>query len=515
MGDTAFTEDSTPIDDLSRSDLIGIVHEMRDEMADLQEGWNEAGAAMLRIRQEDRGWRLLNQIANEDEGFALQITQDIAKEASIQASGNPLLKRGFTLRHNNVFGKGLHYEGDIKPRVRRKMETNAAIRTLFSAEAWETNERALYETGNLFIAFNRVTGNVFRVPLSEITDYARNPEDRTDVWYFQRTYSKLTDFATQRSTEVTEWYPVLEHWEDAPRLLSKIGNNPVNKNIVIIDLRVNRPTDGIWGIADCFAAMSYAWAYSEYLRDAGEMLKAFNTIAWKVVGKGKRAAQQAGVQMAGKRRVASTAVMNDGSDLKSMPSSGQVDMNDGLAMAAMTASALEVPLVALTSNSSVAAGSYGAVASLDGPTAAAARARQQKWAGFYSRVFRAMGGPKIAINFPTIVEDPAFRTVASLAVGRSTGALWADEYRAAFLETMNVQPEHDGPPPIEDYAQAQNALGFLQMMQDAVADPDGAAAGDPLSSQGNSGVAGSLNALSADNANRDADRTPGTGAVSR
>lgn len=511
MTDTIIEEGTTSVAEMTREELMGMVDDLAFEVDTFREGWAEAGTAILRMRQEDKGWYLLNRINHNDDGFSLEITKEIAKEASIQAAGNPLLRRGFTLRHGNVFGKSVHIEGDVKPRVRRKMDTNAAYRTLFSAEAYETNERTLFETGNLFIALNRVTGAIFRVPLTEITDYARNPEDRSDVWYFQRTYDKLVDGPTQQTREVTEWYPVLEHWEDSPRVLTTIGGAPVNQDIVLVDLRVNRPTDSIWGIADVFSAMSYAWGYSEYLRDAGEMLKAFNTIAWKIVGKGRKTAQQGVAAANGKRRVASTAVMTEGSDITRIGNAGSVDMNDGLAMAAMTASALEVPLVALTSNSGVAAGSYGAVASLDGPTAASARTRQEKWVGFYKRIFRALGGKDITLNFPTIVEDPAFRTVASLAVGRTTGALFADEYRAAFLEAMNVQSEHEGVPTPEDFAQAQNALGFLQAMKAAVeAESSGA---DPLASQGVAGIAGSLNSLGSDNTARDAGHVAGTGAA--
>jgi hypothetical protein len=255
-------------------------------------------------------------------------------------------------------------------------------------------------------------------------------------------------------------------------------------------MRVNVPTTGHWGIPDVFAALPYAWAYSEYMRDASSLLKALNMIAWKVVGKSKAQAQSAGVQLAGARKTGGVAAMTAGTELAAMPKAGQVDMSDGLELAAMVAAALGVSTNALLTVSS--GGTSAAVQALDGPTVAMARARQERWVRFYERVFLAMGIKDVTINFPKITEDPIYRTVASLATGRATGGIWADEYRAAFQEAMSLSPMHDGPPPVEEYARAQNALGFLQAMENAVAVAEQDAGADPLARQGNPGVAGRL-----------------------
>ena len=487
---------------ISYEDLVEQFHQ-------LQENWDEAGAAMLRISSEERGFSLWSQIERGENGFSLDVTKSIALEVAKQSAGNPLLKRGFSLRLGNVFGKGMSVDGKVPPRYKSKMEGASLQRVLFSDEAFEENERCLYETGNLLVAYNRLTNRAIRLPLSEIHDVAQNPDDLDDVWFYLRSYSK-TDLVSQKQVPVSEWYPVLEFAEEN-QLPTKLANTPVNSEWVVINLAVNRPHRGLWGIADAFSAMSYAWAYANYLRNAGQLLEALNTFAWKIVGKGKAAAQRQALQIVGNRAGTGpkAAVMTEGADMSALPKSGQVNMNDGLALAAMAASALEVPLVALTSDSSNAAGSYGAVASLDGPTTAAARTRQQKWAGFYHRVFRAMGMTDLVVNFPKISEDPIHRQVASLAVGRTTGAIYADEYRAAFLEATDVAPLHDSPPAVDEYARAANALGFIQAMQGLVDQLE--TGGDPLSRQGNGGVAGSLSG--GDHTNRDQDTAPGTGSV--
>jgi hypothetical protein len=130
-----------------------------------------------------------------------------------------------------------------------------------------------------------------------------------------------------------------------------------------------------------------------------------------------------------------------------------------------------------------------------------ARSRQKRWVNFYRRVFLAMGIDGVVIDFPKITEDPIHRQISSLSTVRTVGGIWADEYRAAVLEALSVSPLHDGAPDVEEYAQAQNALGFIAALNTQV-DAQNAQL-DPLSRQGNSGVSGKL--ASIDNTNRNLD----------
>ncbi len=474
-------------------------------VAELEEQWDQAAAALLRVRAEDQGWTLWGTVQTESkDGFSLETVKKIAKEAELQATGNPLLKHGFTLRHDRVFSKQFRIEGEQPPRVKRALGKASVDRVLMSADATEKNERILYNQGNLFVIVSRATGDVRRVPFDEITNLAHDPDDRELTAYYQRSYSRTKfDGLTEN---VIEWYPTIEWVDMGAPLEEMIANAPVNAEWVVVDLRVNVPSGGHWGVPDCFSALPYAWAYSEYIRDASGLLKALNTIAWKVVGKTKTQAEAAGTRLSRANAPGSTAVMTQETQLTAMPRSGQVDMNDGLALAAMVASALSVPVTALLNNPAIGGG-FGAVAALDAPSVSAARTRQKMWDRFYSRVFRALGiKTPLHLDFPKITEDPVHRQVSSLATGRATGAIHADEYRNAFLEATDVTPLHDGPPPVEEYAQAQNALGFLQSMQGA--EPSGGA-NDPLARQGNSGVAGRLGEV--DGTLRQGDTKPGTG----
>ena len=479
--------------------------DLRHQVGILQESWDEAAGAMLRMRGEDKGWQLLGQVEGNSDGFSLRIVKDIAKKVEVQQVGNPLLKQGFQLRFSPIFSRGFEIQGEVKPRFQRKLEDSTVYNTLFSTEAHEALEKTCFNVGNLFVAYNRVTGQAMRIPFEQITNRAVDPDMPTVTAYYQWSHTR-TDF-DGKTENIVEWIPVVEWWDSGKDTQDEIAKSPVNHSWVIIDQRVNVPTAGHWGIPDAFAAFPYAWAYSEYLRDSASLIKALQVYAWRVVGKSKNQAQTAGVALASTRKVGNIAAMTAGTNMEALPKANQVDMADGLALAAMAASAMGVPTPALIST--VTGGAAAAIQSLDGPTVAMARSRQARWVDFYSRVFLAMGIADVKINFPKITEDPIHRQVSSLATGRAIGAIHADEFRDAFLEAMSITPTHDGPPDVEEYAQAQNALGFLQMMENITASAEGSSGGDPLARQGNSGVAGSLGEI--DNTSRNQARKGGSG----
>lgn len=469
---------------------------LQARLSSVEESYDEAAAALLRMRTEDEGWSVLGQVSKAD-GFSLRVIKDVSKKAEVQQVGNPLLKQGFQLRFNPIFSRGFTIEGEVKPRYQRKLDNATVQETLFTADAHDVLERTCFNVGNLFVVYNKITGDMMRIPLSQIGNRAVDPDFPSRTAYYLWTRTRV-DF-DGKSKPISEWVPVVEWANSGKDTVTEIAHKPVNHDWIIIDMRVNVPTTGHWGIPDALPALPYAWGYSEYIRDAASLLKAYNLIAWKVVGKSPKQAQTAGVALAAQRKVGGTAVMTAGTQMDSLPKAGLIDMNDGRALAAMVASALNVSTSALLST--LDGGAAAAVQSLDGPTVAMARSRQERWITFYKRVFAAMGITDLTINFPKITEDPIHRQISSLATGRATGAIWADEYRAAYLEATSVKSLHADAPAVEEYAQAQNALGFIQMMENVTASLEAEA--DPLSRQGNSGVSGRLGEI--DNTNRNLD----------
>lgn len=477
----------------------------------LAESYAAATAAIMSMRADEEGWLPLNKL--QENGFTLQNLQDIAEQAELQTTGNPLLKRGLTLRTEYVFGKGLRFEvgdkgGKIAPRYQSIMDKPSNVSVLFCEEAFERNEREAFNKGNLFMAYRKTTKTFFPIPFDEISNSASNPDLQQDVWYYQRSYTKTRLDGTPDDKKTVVWYPVLEKAEEGiAKLRSKIGDDAVDKDVVIIDARFNTRVGGVWGVPDVLPALPYAWAHAEYIRDASKLLKALSTIAWKVVSKSRNNAQNASVKMGLPKNAGSTASMTDNTDLVAMPRAGQVDMTDGQELAGYVASALQVSLVAITSNPGAASGSYGAAASLDAPSANSARARQNLWASFYRRIYRAVGQNDVVVNFPKITEDPIFRQMQSFTLAFVSGGIHQDEYRVAALEALDIKSLHAEVPEATVFtAAAKYSLEAVEQAEKAAQDEADAAA---LSAQGSAGLAGAGG--SGTNDLRDMDATPGTG----
>lgn len=484
----------------------------------LRETYEAAAAALLAVQAEDVGWSPVNKFNAIEQGFELSTIQEIGEYAELQTTGNPLLNQGLRLRTAHVFGRGIKFEGEIAPRFKRVMDKPINKSALFTQDAFARNERELFNKGNLIMAYNRQTQVFWPIPFNSITNSASNPVLDHDIWYYQHTYYE-TNLATGETNPepTTKWYPTLERFEMGENTIRRIQDAPVDTNIVIIDMKVNMPIGHTWGVPDCLPAMPYAWAHAEYIRDASKLLKALSTIAWKVVAKGKANAANAAAKFAGPRTggPAQTAAMSEGTDLVAMPKAGQVDMKDGQTIASYVASALGVSLVALLSDPGAASGSYGAAATLDGPSADTARQRQDMWRTFYERIYRAAGLKDVEVNFPKLSEDPAHRQAQTLTLLRTAGALYADEYRQAALEVISLAPAHPTPPEPEEYAPAGGATAFMKFLDEqeraeeaAKAAQEAGLPGDPNARQGNTGAAGQLDEGS--NELRDAERTPGT-----
>lgn len=408
----------------------------------LKENYEAAAAALLAIRAEDEGWAPLRSL-EQPGGFALTHMHQIYEKAKLQTAGNPLLKQGFTLRASWVWGRGIELVGEDhkKPRFKKLMDKN--YRVLFSQDAFTTMERALFNAGNLFMAYRRSTNTAFPIPFGEITQFASNPDRIADVWYYQRSYNKVNPVTGRPDTQETvEWYPVWETVNGDIPLRTTISDQPVVPDVVIVDVRVNRDEDTVWGVPDVLPAMPYAWAHSEYLRDGSKLLKALSTIAWKVVSKSKGNAATAGAKMADVRRAGTTAAMTNDTDLVAMPKSGQVDLGDGDRIASYVAAALGVSLTALLSTAGASGGSYGAEASLEPATMNNVLARQNVWIDFYRRILDVMGVKDSETRFKQVVEDPAYRTLQGLQMAFTTGAIFQDEYRKKALEQFDLENLH-------------------------------------------------------------------------
>ena len=447
----------------------------------LKESYASMAQAVLAF--DDKGWNTIN---STTEGFDLQDLQDVAARIRETADGNPLLKRGSGLRSSYIFGRGVAF-GDLPPRVQKNIDEPQNQEFLFSAEAQVINERSHFTDGQFFMIGNVTTKLFQRIPFAQITAVVTDPDDAERVRYFRRTWTRREQELAGGKTKETilnVWYPS-DLYVPEGRFATSINGQPVDQNFRMFDSRVNRRAGVVWGVPDALAAMPWAHAYNEFLKDGSRMLKALSMFAWQLKAKTKAAQTNAAAAIASPSNTGAMAITGDGMELSAIPKGGAgVDLANGRSLASMVASALEVSVVALLSDPG-SSGAYGTAQTLDVPTVKAMEARQQVWTLFYKRVLNFIGAKGTTVEWPKIETEPSQRVMQSLALAFETSAIHQDEYRDAVLETLDVKKMHTEMPPVDGSAPA---------------------GGSAIPSQGNSGSVGSMQ----DQANdlRNADNQP-------
>jgi hypothetical protein len=429
---------------------------------------NEAYADMARslLSIEDEGWSLLGMESGMSDAFTLEELHSISGKLSEKTDGNPLLKRGLGLRTSYIFGRGVQIQNVSSRRVQSLIDDTYNQAALFSNEAMVINERANFTSGQFFILGDNSSKRLQRIPFSEVTGWVTDPDDSESLRFIRRSWSRVELDGKAKPMHV--WYPV-DSYEN-PMLVRSIQGQPVDFSKTMFPFIVNKRVGSVWGVPDSLSAFPWANAYNEYLKDGSRILKALSMFAWQLKTKTKAGGQAAAATIATPSQAGSMAIMGADMELSALPrTSNSVDLGNGKPLAAMVASALELSVVALLSDPG-SSGAYGVAVTLDVPTTKAMQARQKLWELYLLRVLKFFGERKATIKWPKMENESSFRQLQSLALAKESNAIWADEYRAAVLDELDVMSMHDSAP--EDVAQDSSV--------------------SVVPSQGNSGAVGSM-----------------------
>ena len=478
-------------------ELLKEIQTLSQDNEILAESYSALARATLEF--DEKGWSPINQFT--DSGMALADVKLISRNSRRQTASNPILKRGSTLRAGYVFGRGFKMSqsgNPLAPRFQRVIDDAINQQVLFSEAACKKNERSLFTDGNFFVRYDRRNRRFSRIPLDEIAGWATDPDDPEIIRYYLREYQvrePVTDpYNSYLSETVKVWYPL--DYVDNP--VAQINNIRVDRNFVVIDSKVNDESGNLWGLPDSLPALPWTWAYSEYLKDGSKMLKALSGIAWQVKTKSAKGGANISSKLINNKEVAATAVTGADVEMNAMPRNNSIDLDTGQPLAAMAATAMEVPVGALLAGDGASGGGGSQV--IDQSTLSSAYARQSSWEYFFVRVLKVIGVPEPSVTFNNIIVDPAYRTVQSLSQAWMTGLFDAEIMQDAIAEQLGIEapgsvpdgvlvPNNDG-----SFANTGRTLGS--------GNPNNVA-----SSQGNSG-AGVDDLSDGDNNMRDLQNNP-------
>lgn len=359
----------------------------RAELAQLEhlvESLEEAALDAQRLlTAEDRGWASLGSL--DGEVIDRAAIMEVAATARVMAVADPLIKRGVNLRvaylgSPTITAAAGEDDGqDLNAVVQGFWDDPENAETLTSVQACAERERARNTDGNTFHSLvtdprsGRVRVRI--IPAEQVAEIITDPEDAATPWLYKRVYTvkAITQNALGRTSTASQtrtvYYPDV-NFRPGTRARS-IDGHPVEWDKPVVHTAVNRPSNSRWGVPDVLAALPWARGHKDFLEDWAKLHKALATVAFRATVKTKRGAAQVRERFATTPTdgsgVGGVAVQGEGQTFEAVNKSGAtIDAGSSKPLAAMVASALDVPVTMLLTDPGVT-GARATAETLDRP----------------------------------------------------------------------------------------------------------------------------------------------------
>jgi len=333
---------------------------------------------------EDADGRWADPASDTGTGPGLSRIQATARRARVAWAQDALLARGVSIRTGYTWGGGWT--------VSARHEDVQAVIDAFNTDptneqAWTgqrarlRNDRGLQLDGNLLVALltDPATGRVRArtIPLAQASDPVCDPEDAAQVRYWPRTYMR-------DGRHVTVYHPDLAYrpWQ-RPRA---VDGCEVLWDVPVLHIAADTLPGWTWAVPEVARAIRWAAGYASFLHQWARLTESLSKIAWKATAPTGRAAQRVRDALNTRPAGDDTVVHGDGQKFEAVTKTGAtIDSNSGRPLAAMVASALDVPVTMLTSDPGVT-GARATAETLDEPMRRMIRLRQSVWADAERRI---------------------------------------------------------------------------------------------------------------------------------
>lgn len=376
------------------------------------------GLGRVEMMIDAKGWTSVFEYG-EDAGLTLRQVKDASEQIRELLVGNPFVKNGSRLRNVAVWGGGVEFSarnrtGRQEPKtlpgaLQTLMEDPRNWRYVFSNDAHEEMERAVFSDGNFFLLGDDSSKKMQRVQLHEIHGDLRNPNNTEEIWAYRRKWvQNPNEVDPGKRKEMVRWY-YTDIYDGTRKASIRFAEKTetVERGYTMLDKTVNRQVGWAYGVPDALAIIAWARLYTEFLTNGYIMSRALARFAYKVTAASNTAGTKAAAEVVLPGQSGATAVQGTGNDLQAMTNAGKgYDFASGKAIAAAMAAGLEVSLLSLLSDPSSATGSSAAAQTLDAPQRATAVMRRRSWDDYFVRIFRWMGlTQRLVTTWPELPED--------------------------------------------------------------------------------------------------------------
>ena len=453
----------------------GEADKLREQLQ--QERWQNdylsESMSTLELSLEDEGWRKLT--LRTDREFTRGGLDELMRISRAMYLSHPLIQRAVNVRTYYTFGQGMEVkavEDEVQEKIVEPLLSDRGNRAdLVSHQARILTDVDQQVEGNIFTALFDRKGEVAvrSIPAEEIREIVADPEDRTQVWFYKRSWNEQR-FDSQRGIVNAigreAFYP---DWRYEPGSRpSSIGGVPVMWASPVIHQRTGGLKHMQFGIPETYAALDWARAYRKFLEDWHTIVASLARFAWKQTSKGSKLA-------AAKTKLASTISSDQPTETNPPPTAGSVfigaedsqltpipksgahtSAEDARPSRMMVGAAMDLPDTILSGDADV--GNLATAKSLDRPTELAIAHRQQLWADFYRDIFdfateraaRANVIPNgidrtVEVTFPPILEHDAMETVRSIVTAATldgkleAGTMAREDLSRLLLQALGVE----------------------------------------------------------------------------
>lgn len=444
---------------MSTSDAISRINEAIneaitpyiEETENLRESLADVRAMM---NYEDASWTLLTGGSGDaTEGLSLDEVKMVSEKARVKIAAGALEHRAADLHGGYVFGNGIEIDGTERdPKAQGRPKGSVAFyenpinqENLFSDSAKKLLTKARFADGNVVAFCNTWEKTVRIIPIREISAVLTHPEYPDEVLAWQRTYTKYEPSGEPKTEKV---WVYTNRFTGTKQSSIKEGTEevPVDKSLTAVDLRANRQSGWVFGIADVLPGLHWSTAYGEVLRYGQIVNESLAKIVYKVVTKTQKTANTVGVKLRG-TGPGGTAALGEGQDIQLVNTTQRsFDFTAARPLAAMAATAWNVSNIDLLSDSSAAGSSYGAAQSLVPATQNIFRGVQEEWTAFFQDIFEVMGFGRPGIHWAPMEKPDAYRQAQELTL--YSVALTDEEYRAQVLDRLDIPGNSSDIPPL-------------------------------------------------------------------
>lgn len=460
----------------------------RAEMSEVEaeyfrEAYSDAVRQMLQM--DDVGW--LKYSGTSTVGPTLDEAKSIAANLRSWADTNALLWRGREIRNSYLFGAP--YEigtvdatGKITAQQLNIFNDPVNQAAVFSPDALASIEGSRYTDGQSFTSYNRTTKKFAPVPFEHISDTYYNPDNPSEVWYWQLTYDRRTVNPRNGNIEnkqVKVWVPSDTYNPPNTGYFKSINGEPVESHRRIVDTRVNLRPGHTLGVPDSFAAAPWALAYSAYLRDGTKVLAALAEWAWKLTPKKRDSAERSAAAIKSQRGAGGSIITD--MDVQALPKGNAVDLGTGRPLASQVAAALGISIVVLLSDPGQS-GAYGTAQTLTDPTNRTMRTRRELNTDFIRRCLRLIGIKDPEVTWEKMSPGTDKEEMEILAMALGTGLFHEDEMRPMIAKLAEITLLHEEAP--EGFMLPNNATSIQRADVDPVEQPAADGSNSMVNGQG-------------------------------